>query len=162
VPEGGRGRVGLRGVLVAGECERGGHSREAEQTLKSIDCAAGMRFGSARSFGTRRRRCCPQRHAPDRFRIVHYSVQSNHVHLIVEAAERRALTAGIHGLEARLTRYINQLLNRRGPLWADRWHGRALASPSEVRNALVYVLANFRKHASHPMPHGVDPCSSAA
>jgi putative transposase len=102
------------------------------------------------------------RHAPDRFRIVHYSVQSNHVHLIVEAAERRALTAGVHGLEARLTRYINQLLNRRGSLWADRWHGRALASPSEVRNALVYVLANFRKHASRPMPQGVDPCSSAA
>jgi putative transposase len=102
------------------------------------------------------------RHAPDRFRIVHYSVQSNHVHLIVEAAERRALTAGVHGLEARLTRYINQLLNRRGSLWADRWHGRALASPREVRNALVYVLANFRKHASRPMSHGADPCSSAA
>jgi putative transposase len=101
------------------------------------------------------------RHAPDRFRIVHYSVQSNHVHLIVEAAERRALTAGVHGLEARLTRYINQLLNRRGSLWADRWHGRALTSPREVRNALVYVLANFRKHASRPMPHGADPCSSA-
>jgi putative transposase len=101
------------------------------------------------------------RHAPDRFRIVHYSVQSNHVHLIVEASERRALTAGVHGLEARLTRYINQLLNRRGALWADRWHGRALASPREVRNALVYVLANFRKHASRAVPHGADPCSSA-
>jgi putative transposase len=102
------------------------------------------------------------RHAPDRFRIVHYSVQSNHVHLIVEAADRRALTAGVHGLEARVTRYINELLRRRGSLWADRWHGRALASPNEVRNALVYVLANFRKHAPHSLPHGVDPCSSAA
>jgi REP element-mobilizing transposase RayT len=52
------------------------------------------------------------RHAPDRFRIVHYSVQSNHVHLICEAAERRALTAGVHGLETRITRYVNQLLYR--------------------------------------------------
>jgi putative transposase len=102
------------------------------------------------------------RRAPDRFRIVHYSVQSNHVHVIVEAAERRALTAGVHGLEARLTRYINKLLSRRGSLWADRWHGRALASPQEVRNALVYVLANFRKHASRGIPQGADPCSSAA
>jgi putative transposase len=102
------------------------------------------------------------RKAPDRFRIVHYSVQSNHLHLIVEAAERRALTAGVHGLEARITRYINELLMRRGPLWADRWHGRALKSPREVRNALVYVLANFRKHASRPVPRGADPCSSGA
>ena len=100
------------------------------------------------------------RHAPERFRIVHYSVQSNHVHLIVEAAERRALTAGVHGLEMRITRYVNDLLMRRGPLWADRWHGRALKSPRETRNALVYVLANFRKHASRPVPSGVDPCSS--
>jgi putative transposase len=102
-----------------------------------------------------------RKHA-DRFRIVHYSVQSNHVHLICEAAERRALTAGVHGLEARITRYINQLLSRRGPLWADRWHGRALKSPREVRNALVYVLANFRKHSSRPVRQGVDPCSSGA
>jgi REP element-mobilizing transposase RayT len=102
------------------------------------------------------------RHAPDRFRIVHFSVQSNHLHLICEAAERRALTAGVHGLEARITRYVNRLLIRRGPLWADRWHGRALKSPREVRNALVYVLANFRKHASRSVPRGVDPCSSGA
>src|ERR1044071_2292675 len=102
------------------------------------------------------------RKAPDRFRIVHFSVQSNHVHLICEAAGRRALTAGVHGLEARITRYINQLLSRRGALWADRWHGRALKSPREVRTALVYVLANFRKHASGPVPHGTDPCSSGA
>jgi putative transposase len=99
---------------------------------------------------------------PQRFRIVHYSVQSNHVHLICEAAERRALTAGVHGLEARITRYINELLSRRGSVWSDRWHGRALKSPREVRNALVYVLANFRKHASQPVPRGVDPCSSGA
>jgi putative transposase len=102
------------------------------------------------------------RKAPDRFRIVHFSVQSNHVHLIVEAAERRALTAGVHGLEARITRYVNQLLMRRGAVWADRWHGRALKSPREVRNALVYVLANFRKHSSRPVPRGADPCSSGA
>jgi REP element-mobilizing transposase RayT len=102
------------------------------------------------------------RHAPERFRIVHYSVQSNHVHLIVEAAERRALTAGVHGLEMRITRYVNQLLSRRGSFWADRWHGRALKSPREVRNALVYVLANFRKHSSRPVPRGADPCSSGA
>jgi hypothetical protein len=59
-----------------------------------------------------------------------------------------------------LTRRINRLLFRKGRLVADRWHGRALTSPRAVRRALVYVLANAKKHGE---PVGaVDPLSSAA
>jgi hypothetical protein len=50
---------------------------------------------------------------------------------------------------------------RRGRVWADRFHGRELRSPRQVRNALVYVLANFRKHAKKPPPPGIDAFSSA-
>jgi hypothetical protein len=59
-------------------------------------------------------------------------------------------------------RYVNDLLSRRGPLWADRFHSRTLTSPREVRNAIVYVLANFRKHTRHHLRPGLDPYSSAA
>src|SRR6185295_3570520 len=62
----------------------------------------------------------------------------------------------------RVARYVNELLSRRGALWADRWHGRALRTPREVRHALVYVLANFRKHARRPRRSGIDPFSSGA
>jgi hypothetical protein len=99
------------------------------------------------------------RRSPE-FRVVHFSVQSDHVHLLVEAANTAALSAGMRGLVIRIARQVNKLLFRRGPVWADRWHGRALTSPRAVRHALVYVLANFKKHvpfATHP----VDPCSSA-
>jgi hypothetical protein len=99
---------------------------------------------------------------PATFRIVHFSIQHDHLHLIVEAASRRALSAGMRGLSIRMARAVNQLLLRRGKFWADRWHGRALRSPREVRNAVVYVLANFRKHARRRLPPGVDPYSSAA
>jgi len=99
--------------------------------------------------------------APERFRIVHFSIQYDHVHLIVEARDKRALSSGMQGLAVRTARYVNDLLGRRGKLWADRWHGRALSSPRAVRNALVYVLMNFRKHARSALPPGVDAFSSA-
>ena len=94
-----------------------------------------------------------------RFQIVHYSVQADHLHLIVEALDRRALSEGMRGFSVSLTRRINRLLFRRGRLVADRWHGRALSSPRAVRRALVYVLANAKRHGE---PVGaVDPLSSA-
>jgi hypothetical protein len=55
---------------------------------------------------------------------------------------------------------LNAWLGRTGPLWGDRWHGRALKTPREVRNALVYVLANWRKH-ERDARGPVDECSSA-
>ena len=102
------------------------------------------------------------RRKPGQFRIVEFSVQKDHLHLLVEASSKRALSAGMRSVSIRVARYVNDVLNRRGRLWADRWHGRALKSPREVRNALVYVLGNFRKHGRRPAPAGVDPYSSAA
>ncbi|HEY3592597.1 MAG TPA: hypothetical protein VGL13_01945 [Polyangiaceae bacterium] len=78
--------------------------------------------------------------------MVHFSVQLDHVHLIVEAHDKRTLSSGVRGLSISIARRVNGLVNRRGRVWADRWHGRALDSPRAVRNALGYVLANFRKH----------------
>lgn len=101
------------------------------------------------------------RRDPERFRVVHFSVQHNHVQLVVEASDQRALSSGVSGLAIRVARYVNELLSRRGRFWAERWHGRALKTPREVRNAIVYVLANARKHARVPLPTGMDPYSSA-
>jgi putative transposase len=101
------------------------------------------------------------RRDPDAFRLLHYSVQHDHLHLLVEARDARALSSGLRSVAIRVARYVNDLLGRRGALWADRWHGRALKTPREVRNAIVYVLANFRKHARSEHPPGIDPYSSA-
>lgn len=99
---------------------------------------------------------------PVRFRVLQYSVQSNHVHLVVEAADARGLSSGMRSLAIRMARLVNRLLFRTGRFWADRWHGRALQSPREVRHALLYVLANFRKHTKAPHRRGIDPYSSGA
>jgi REP element-mobilizing transposase RayT len=82
------------------------------------------------------------------FRVVHYSVQDSHVHLLVEAASTAALLSGMRGLTVRVARRVNRVLFRRGRFWADRWHGRALTGPRQVRNALVYVLQNRLKHCA--------------
>jgi REP element-mobilizing transposase RayT len=96
------------------------------------------------------------------FRVVQYSVQHDHLHLLVEASSKQALSAGMRSVAIRVARYVNDLLGRRGRFWADRWHGHALRSPREVRNVLAYVLANFRKHAQRVLPAGIDPYSSGA
>jgi len=106
------------------------------------------------------------RRDPERFRVLQFSVQRDHIHLVVEAADKRALSSGLQGLAIRVARYVNDLLGRRGPLWADRWHGRALKTPREVRNALAYVLGNFRKHhgrtAASPYGTAASPHAAAA
>src|SRR5512145_253364 len=50
----------------------------------------------------------------DRFRIVHFSVQRDHLHLLVEAHDRVALVKGAKGLAVRLAHAINRTLRRRG------------------------------------------------
>jgi REP element-mobilizing transposase RayT len=95
----------------------------------------------------------------DDARIVHFSIQGDHLHLLVEARDARALTAAIRGLAVRAARAINRLLARRGRVWGDRYYRRDLATPREVRNALVYVLGNALHHGRRVV--GLDACSSA-
>lgn len=87
------------------------------------------------------------RKRPTAFRICEFSVQSNHLHLLVEATDARALSQGMRSLGARLAYHINRLLFRRGQLIAARFHSRDLETPRAVRNALIYIFGNFRKHS---------------
>jgi REP element-mobilizing transposase RayT len=80
------------------------------------------------------------------FRVVHYSVQRDHLHLLVEAAGKEALGRGMKSVSARIARAVNRVFRRRGPVLAGRYHLRVLRAPREVRNALAYVLLNARRH----------------
>lgn len=95
-------------------------------------------------------------------RIVQFSVQHDHVHLIVEAKDRVALARGAQGLSVRLARALNRMMNRKGAVFADRYHARVLRTPRQVRHAIAYVLCNARKHGVAPRTRRwLDPCSSA-
>lgn len=99
------------------------------------------------------------------FRLTHFAVLNDHLHCLVEAADRTALSRGLQGLAIRIARALNKLWRRRGRVFADRFHERILKSPREVRNALRYVLGNGRKHAAEgrevAVPTALDTFSSA-
>ncbi|HVH47267.1 MAG TPA: hypothetical protein VM925_33250 [Labilithrix sp.] len=107
------------------------------------------------------------------FQVVHFSIQKDHLHLIVEAtvggdgteahgAARDMLRRGVSGLAISLARRLNRALDRRGKVWGDRHHRRDLASPSEVRGTLLYVLENHLRHGAIALGDGiVDVYSSA-
>lgn len=88
------------------------------------------------------------------FRIVHISLQSTHIHLICEAASKEALSAGLKGFQISAAKHLNAVvsrrrrlpLRRRGRVFTDRYHAENLTSPTQVRNAINYVVNNWRHH----------------
>lgn len=81
------------------------------------------------------------------FRLVHFSVQGNHLHLVVEAPDAARLARGLQGLAVRIARRLNRLMSRTGKVFADRYHAHILRTPAEVASAVAYVLGNFFVHA---------------
>lgn len=80
------------------------------------------------------------------FRVVHFSVQHDHIHLIIEAADRRSLSGGMKALLIRIARGLNRLMGSPGKRFDDRYHEHVLKTPSETRNALLYVIGNRAVH----------------
>lgn len=111
------------------------------------------------------------RHHEDTFRIVHFSLQRTHIHLIVEAADRRALWEGMKAFGISVAKQVNALIGERtgkrrvGSVFADRYHAVVLKTPRQVRNTIAYVLNNWKHHGEHRKPAQqhwlIDPYSSA-
>ena len=114
-----------------------------------------------RAVGNLRRRCVYRavREATlttalrEDFRIIHLSLQRTHIHLIVEAHDKRALASGMQGFQISAAKHLNAAISkgvpgprRRGPVFPDRYHAEIITSPTQARHALSYVLGNWRKH----------------
>lgn len=127
-------------------------------TLRLLPGAAGLR---RRTIYREIRAVMRHLGAREDSRICHYSIQGNHLHLICEAADRVALSRGIQVFCSMVARRVNRVRGCKGRVFADRYHARALATPTEVRNALCYVLNNWRHHRSD-QPWPTDPFSSGA
>jgi len=99
------------------------------------------------------------------FRLTHFAILNDHLHLLAEAEDHIALARAMQGLLIRVAMGLNKLWQRRGAVFADRYHSRALTTPRAVRNALCYVLANGKKHAAEGraviVPQAIDLFSSA-
>ena len=111
---------------------------------------------SARVFAALRRTIA--RASVDRFRVIHFSIQQDHGHFIVEGDDPRRARGGAHGLAIRLALAVNRAVGRKGQVVPDRYHARPLTTPRQMRTSMVYVLLNFRKHLRAPAC--IDPRSS--
>ena len=60
------------------------------------------------------------------FRLLHYSVQDDHLHSIAEADDATALSRGMQRLASRIAMAVNALVGRRGRFWRERYHRRDL------------------------------------
>jgi REP element-mobilizing transposase RayT len=85
------------------------------------------------------------------FRIIHLSIQREHLHLLVEAEGKRALAAGLQGFQIAAAKYLNAALStagsrRRGSVFPERYYAVIITSPRQARHVLAYVMGNWRKH----------------
>jgi REP element-mobilizing transposase RayT len=88
------------------------------------------------------------------FRIVHISIQASHIHMLVEADNKLAMSRGMQSFMISAAKHINRAysekrglpVRRRGRVFADRYHQEIIETPRQARHALAYVLNNWRKH----------------
>jgi REP element-mobilizing transposase RayT len=104
------------------------------------------------------------------YRVVDISLQHGHLHMIVEADDRMALSRGMQAFQIVAARFINRVVSeergvkRRGRVFVDRFHAHVLRTPREVRHARAYVMNNWRRHGEDrraPRHWVLDPFSSA-
>src|SRR5579862_3192678 len=105
--------------------------------------------------------------ARDNFRVVHLSIQRDHVHLLGAASDRIALARGMQAFQISAAKHINATMTRngkrrRGTVFPDRYHSKIINSRRGARHALAYVLNNWRKHREPLVrEYAVDPFSTA-
>ncbi len=54
----------------------------------------------------------------------------------------------MQGITIRMAKALNRVLQRRGKVFADRFHAHVLRTPTEVKNALAYILRNHAVHVA--------------
>jgi len=139
------------------QCERARHLAQRVEITLRVERAV----GSLRKYDAYHavRRALPSTFRRADFRICQISLQGNHVHLIAEASDERALSRGMQGFEIAAAHRLNAAISKRrghtqrGRVFSDRYHARILRTPTEVKRALNHVLNNWRHHDEH---RGID------
>src|SRR5512134_2065696 len=142
-------RKGVRNRAGAGRPQRGRWERRMPHVARGshdrahpvhVTMRAVKYLPSLRSFALARAIAMAFHGAKARGRrVTHFTIQENHLHLIVEADDRASLLRDIRGVAISIAKRLNGVLHR-GRIFDDRYHMRALPDPRSVRSALVYVL----------------------
>lgn len=79
-------------------------------------------------------------------RVVHFSLEHDHVHLYVECGNNFVLGKAMKAFGVTFVRGINKFKRSKGQLYKYRYHLRILKSAREVKNVINYILKNGIKH----------------
>lgn len=154
----GRKRIGARKLVAHRRRPALKKTTPAHITLRVVDEIKRLRRRDAFKVV---RRAMQKAHERRNFRIVHLSLQGNHIHLVCEADDRLAMTRGIQGFKISAAKKLNKARGRDGVVFSDRYHEAVLETPAQVRNAINYCLNNWRKHGEdHGSISRVDPYST--
>jgi putative transposase len=165
-PPGPAPRLSRKGFAKHGKRPEHDHRHPVHVTMRRVRMAPSFRQQAI--YAVVREEIADAKHHG--VRIVQHSIQHDHLHLMVEGDSRADLAKQMCRLFSRIAMAVNRVARRSGPLFRDRHHRRALSTPTEVRNALVYILFNLRKHmaqkadspaAKRAARRVLDPCSSA-
>jgi len=81
-------------------------------------------------------------------RVLHFSLESNHIHLILEASNNTVLTKGMRSLTITFAKGVEK-----GRIQIERYHLHVLRTLRETKNAIHYVLFNHQKHKGLKTAH---------
>jgi REP element-mobilizing transposase RayT len=73
--------------------------------------------------------------------IICFTIQSNHIHLIAETQNNKTLSSGMRSVTNTIAKNL-----KKGSMQIERYHLHVLRNPTEVRNAISYVMTNDLKH----------------
>lgn len=79
-------------------------------------------------------------------RIIHFTLEYDHVHLLVEANDNEVLGRGMMVFGVTMAKGINRLKSIKGTVYKHRYHFRKINSPRELKNVLHYIFNNGIKH----------------
>lgn len=79
-------------------------------------------------------------------KIIHYTLEFDHVHLLVEATDKVSTSKGMQSFGITFSKGINKIKNLKGRVFKTRYHYRKLNSAREIKNVLNYILGNSIKH----------------
>ncbi len=81
-------------------------------------------------------------------RVIHFSLEYDHVHLLIEADNNLILGKGMQAFGVTLSKAINRLKKLKGGVYKHRYHFRQISSTRELKIVMNYIFTNGLKHGT--------------
>lgn len=81
-------------------------------------------------------------------KVIHFSLEYDHVHLLIEADNNLTLGKGMKALGVTLAKRINKFRGLKGAVYKHRYHFRRVGSSAQLKKVMNYIFSNGVKHGT--------------